>query len=327
MRVTVNNDEAAAAVPEIAERLARRRRRPSRSSATSTTTGICCSPSIPTCARRLAKYRINPGNVGGKRRDENFRTIVQHRARARQAGAHRRELGLARPGPAHADDGRRTRAAPAPLDARDVYIEAMLESALRSAAARRGDGTRPRPDHPLGEGLRRAGPRRRLSPARRALRLPAAPRPHRGRARHEGDRRQHGRALDPPRRGDRRHDPRLAHAATRTAIAPRRCCVAQQMLQSLGLRSFTPQVTACPGLRTHDVDLLPEDGRGHPDVSARSDARLARPASRRRGDARRGDGLRRERPRRVEARATSASRCPAPPRIRARRSTWTGSCR
>src|SRR5690606_41377397 len=31
----------------------------------------------PECARALAKYRINPGNVGAKRRDENFRTIVQ----------------------------------------------------------------------------------------------------------------------------------------------------------------------------------------------------------------------------------------------------------
>src|ERR1700674_5112383 len=76
VRVTVNTDAAAAAVPEIASRLA--------------DLGV----SVPLvgdfhynghlllarhaqCARMLAKYRINPGNVGGKRRDENFRAIVR----------------------------------------------------------------------------------------------------------------------------------------------------------------------------------------------------------------------------------------------------------
>src|SRR2546423_8048086 len=76
VRVTVNNEDAAAAVPEIVRRLA---------------DDGCDVPVIgdfhynghlllakyPDCARALAKYRINPGNVGGKRRDENFRTIVQ----------------------------------------------------------------------------------------------------------------------------------------------------------------------------------------------------------------------------------------------------------
>ena len=76
VRVTVNTDEAAAAVPEIVERLAK---------------SGCPVPVIgdfhynghllltkyPECARALAKYRINPGNVGAKRRDENFRTIVE----------------------------------------------------------------------------------------------------------------------------------------------------------------------------------------------------------------------------------------------------------
>src|SRR3981189_2585156 len=76
VRVTVNNDEAARAVPEIASRLA--------------DMGIAV-PVIgdfhynghlllaryPATARTLAKYRINPGNVGGKRRDENFRTIIR----------------------------------------------------------------------------------------------------------------------------------------------------------------------------------------------------------------------------------------------------------
>src|SRR3954468_3486830 len=68
VRVTVNNEEAGAAVPEIVRRLS---------------DAGCDVPIIgdfhynghllltksPECARALAKYRINPGNVGGKRRD------------------------------------------------------------------------------------------------------------------------------------------------------------------------------------------------------------------------------------------------------------------
>ena len=65
----------------------------------------------PEMARGLAKYRINPGNVGAKRHDENFQTIVRVAIEQRQAGADRRQLGLARPGAAHRADGRE-RAAP-----------------------------------------------------------------------------------------------------------------------------------------------------------------------------------------------------------------------
>src|SRR3954467_717124 len=76
VRVTVNNDGAAAAVPEIVQRVA--------------DAGVIVPivgdfhynghlllAKYPDCARTLPKYRINPGNVGGKRRDENFRTIVR----------------------------------------------------------------------------------------------------------------------------------------------------------------------------------------------------------------------------------------------------------
>src|SRR5437667_11456584 len=76
VRVTVNNDEAARALPEIASRLA--------------DMGVAVPligdfhynghlllAKYPAMAKSLAKYRINPGNVGGKRRDENFRTIIQ----------------------------------------------------------------------------------------------------------------------------------------------------------------------------------------------------------------------------------------------------------
>src|SRR6476620_4596921 len=75
VRVTVNNDEAARAVPEIASRL--------------TDMGVSVPligdfhynghlllTKYPATARTLDKYRINPGNVGGKRRDEHFRTII-----------------------------------------------------------------------------------------------------------------------------------------------------------------------------------------------------------------------------------------------------------
>ena len=106
VRITVNNDAAAAAVPVIRRKL--------------DDLGI----DVPLIgdfhynghqllvehpghgAAALAKYRINPGNVGTKRRDENFATIVRGRHRARQAGAHRRQLGLARPGSADRADGR-----------------------------------------------------------------------------------------------------------------------------------------------------------------------------------------------------------------------------
>ena len=76
VRVTVNNDEAAAAVPELRQRL---------DDAGLDVplvgdfhyNGHLLLARYPTAARALAKYRINPGNVGAKRRDDNFRTIVQ----------------------------------------------------------------------------------------------------------------------------------------------------------------------------------------------------------------------------------------------------------
>src|SRR5213083_2208735 len=76
VRVTVNTEAAAAAVPKIVE--------------TCEQFGVrvpiigdfhynghLLLKKFPACARALAKYRINPGNVGAKRRDENFRTIIE----------------------------------------------------------------------------------------------------------------------------------------------------------------------------------------------------------------------------------------------------------
>ena len=77
VRVTVNTDEAAAAVPEMVAQAPRASASTSRSSATSTTTATSCSWTIPEMAAALDKYRINPGNVGSKHHDVNFQTIVR----------------------------------------------------------------------------------------------------------------------------------------------------------------------------------------------------------------------------------------------------------
>lgn len=76
VRVTVNNDEAAQAVPEMVSRL--------HDLGVNVPivgdfhyNGHLLLTKYPACALALAKYRINPGNVGSKRRDENFRSIVE----------------------------------------------------------------------------------------------------------------------------------------------------------------------------------------------------------------------------------------------------------
>src|SRR5256714_1468274 len=132
VRVTVNNEAAAAAVPRIVEGLDR----------IGVTVpligdfhynGHLLLTKYPACARALAKYRINPGNVGGKRHDENFRAII--------------EVAIANDKPVRIgvnwgslDQDLLTEMMdanaklPEPLDARDVTMRAMVESALRSAA-------------------------------------------------------------------------------------------------------------------------------------------------------------------------------------------------
>src|SRR6185503_3426299 len=84
------------------------------------------------CARALAKYRINPGNVGSKRRDENFRSIVnvalEHDKPVR-IGVNWGSLDQDLLTTMMNENASRSE----PRDAKDVYIEAMIESALRSA--------------------------------------------------------------------------------------------------------------------------------------------------------------------------------------------------
>ena len=132
VRVTVNNDEAAQAVPEIVSRL--------RGDGYSTPivgdfhyNGHLLLTKYPKAAEALAKLRINPGNVGTKRRDENFTQIIkvaiEHDKPVRIGvnwGSLDQRL-LTELMDANALEE-------APKEAREVLLEAMVESALRSAA-------------------------------------------------------------------------------------------------------------------------------------------------------------------------------------------------
>jgi len=244
VRVTVNNEGAAAAVPEIAERV--------RDAGVIVPivgdfhyNGHLLLARYPDCAATLAKYRINPGNVGGKRRDENFRTIVSiaadHdkpvRIGVNWGSLDQDLLTTMMDENAHAAN---------PLGAKEVYIEAMLASALRSAELAEEVGLghdhiiisakvsgvqdlvevyrrlAARCDYPLHLGLTEAGMGTKGIVASTAgLSILLA----------EGIGDTIRVSLTPKPNGDRTEE----------------VLVAQQILQSLELRSFAPQVTACPG--------------------------------------------------------------------------------
>jgi (E)-4-hydroxy-3-methylbut-2-enyl-diphosphate synthase len=263
VRVTVNNDAAAAAVPEIVALLGR---------------WDCHVPIVgdfhynghllltryPATAAALAKYRINPGNVGAKRRDENFRTIVEaavEHGKPVRIGVNWGSLDQQLLTQMMDENASRAE----PLDAKAVMMEAMVESALRSAALAEETGLghdriilsakvsgvqdliavyralAARCDYPLHLGLTEAGMGAKGVVASTAglavllqdgigdtIRISLTPRPG----------------------GDRTEEVR----------------VGQQILQSLELRSFTPQVTACPGCgRTTSTffQQLAEDVQAH----------------------------------------------------------------
>ena len=106
VRITVDRDEAAKAVPHIRDRLAQMGQ-PVPLVGDFHYNGHTLLAGNPACAEALDKYRINPGNVGFKaKRDRQFSAIVELALEARQAGAHRRQLGQPRPGAADAPDGR-----------------------------------------------------------------------------------------------------------------------------------------------------------------------------------------------------------------------------
>ena len=245
VRVTVNNEDAAAAVPHIVEQLDKR--------------GIhvpiigdfhynghILLKKYPACAVALAKYRINPGNVGiGRKDDSNFRTMIEVAAENQKpvrigvnwGSLDQSLLKRMMDENSRSDD---------PKDAREVTMEAMVVSALNSAALAEKYGLRPdqiilsakvsgvqdlvdvyrslaaRCSYPLHLGLTEAGMGAKgivASSAGLSILL------------QEGIGDTIRVSLTPAPGGDRAEEVR----------------VAQQILQSLGIRSFTPQVTACPG--------------------------------------------------------------------------------
>jgi len=239
VRVTVNTDDAARAVPAIVAEV------DVPVIGDFHYNGHLLLTKYPACARALAKYRINPGNVGTKRRDDNFRTIIQVAIDERKPvrigvnwGSLDQQL-LTEMMDANA-------ALAEPRDARDVTMDAMVESAMRSAELAEQAGLphdriilsakvsgvqdlvavyrmlAERSDYPLHLGLTEAGMGTKgviASTAGLSILL------------QEGIGDTIRVSLTPRPGGDRTEEVQ----------------VAQQVLQSLGLRSFTPQVTACPG--------------------------------------------------------------------------------
>ncbi len=244
VRVTVNNEASAQAVPAVVDALVRMD--------VSVPiigdfhyNGHLLLTRYPECARALAKYRINPGNVGGKRRDENFKSIVEVALaydKPVRIGVNWGSLDQTLLTAMMDANARR----PSPRDTRLVVLEAMVESALQSAALAEATGLghdrivlsakvsgvqdlvdvyrmlAARCDFPLHLGLTEAGLGAKgiiASTAGLSILL------------QEGIGDTIRVSLTPEPGGDRSEEVR----------------VAQQILQSLGLRSFNPQVTACPG--------------------------------------------------------------------------------
>src|SRR6266480_4454979 len=126
VRVTVNTEEAARAVPDIVRQVE------VPVIGDFHYNGHLLLTKYPDCAAALAKYRINPGNVGSKHRDQNFRAIIEvalaHGKPVRIGvnwGSLDQQL-LTELMDANAKQAE-------PRDARDVTMDAMVESALRSA--------------------------------------------------------------------------------------------------------------------------------------------------------------------------------------------------
>jgi (E)-4-hydroxy-3-methylbut-2-enyl-diphosphate synthase len=245
VRVTVNTEEAAAAVPEIRQRL--------------DALG-CHAPLIgdfhfnghkllsnfPDCARALAKYRINPGNVGkGSRHDPQFAVMIERAidyGKPVRIGVNWGSLDQDLLSSLMDDNARSAN----PLDAAHMMREALVTSAIRSAQFAESLGLpgdriilackvsnvqdliavytelARRCDYPLHLGLTEAGMGSKgivASTAALAVLLQQG----------IGDTIRI--SLTPEPNGDR----------TREVV------VAQEILQTMGLRSFSPLVSACPG--------------------------------------------------------------------------------
>jgi (E)-4-hydroxy-3-methylbut-2-enyl-diphosphate synthase len=279
VRITVNNDEAAKAVPYILEGI--------RTKGWNTPligdfhyNGHLLLAKYPDCAEALAKYRINPGNCSiGRKDDDNFRTMIEVAVKHQKPvriGVNWGSLDQALLTKMMNDNSK----LPQPLEARDVMMEAMVVSALDNAAAAERYGLRrdqiilsakvsgvrdlidvytelaSRCDYALHLGLTEAGMGMKgvvastagLSPLLLAgigdtIRVSLTPTPG----------------------GDRSEEVRCG----------------QQILQSLGIRSFMPQVTSCPGcgrttstyfqelaerIQNYLVESMPEWKKAYPGV-------------------------------------------------------------
>ncbi len=279
VRITVNNDEAAKAVPYIVEGIAKK----------GWTTPIIGDfhynghqllTKYPECATALAKYRINPGNCSiGRKDDDNFRTMVEVAVKHQKPvriGVNWGSLDQALLTKMMDDNSKLAQ----PAEARDVMMEAMVVSALDNAAAAERYGLRRdqiilsakvsgvrdlidvygelarRCDYTLHLGLTEAGMGMKgivasaagLSPLLLAgigdtIRVSLTPTPG----------------------GDRSEEVRCG----------------QQILQSLSIRSFMPQVTSCPGcgrttstyfqelaerIQSYLVESMPEWKKQYPGV-------------------------------------------------------------
>jgi (E)-4-hydroxy-3-methylbut-2-enyl-diphosphate synthase len=245
VRVTVNNEAAAAAVAPIVEQLDKQGVRVP-IIGDFHYNGHILLKKFPECARALTKYRINPGNVSvGRKNDDNFRTMIEvavENQKPVRIGVNWGSLDQALLTRMMDENSRR----PEPKDAREVTMEAMVVSALNSAALAEKYGLRAdqiilsakvsgvqdlidvyrslaeRCAYPLHLGLTEAGMGAKgIVASSSAL----------GVLLQEGIGDTIRVSLTPAPGGDRSEEVR----------------VAQQILQSMGIRSFTPQVTACPG--------------------------------------------------------------------------------
>ena len=255
VRVTVNDEAAAQAVPEIVERLL--------DEGTSVPiigdfhyNGHLLLTKFPECAKALAKYRINPGNVGSKHRDSNFQKIVKVaieyatpvRIGVNWGSLDQRLLTELMDANAARSD---------PKDARVVLLDAMVESATRSAHLAEETGLRhdmivlsakisevpdlvevyrmlaSEDDYALHLGLTEAGMGVKGIVATTAGITPLLI---------DGIGDTIRVSLTPEPGGDRTEEVR----------------VARQILQSLKIRTFEPQVTACPGCGRTTSSLFQE---------------------------------------------------------------------
>ncbi|HEX3746121.1 MAG TPA: flavodoxin-dependent (E)-4-hydroxy-3-methylbut-2-enyl-diphosphate synthase [Bryobacteraceae bacterium] len=279
VRVTVNTEAAAAAVPKIVDTIAAFGV-PVPIIGDFHYNGHILLTKYPECARKLAKYRINPGNSDiGRKTDDNFRTMIEVAVENRKPvriGVNWGSLDSALLTRMMDENSR----LPEPKDAREVTLDAMVASALRSAEAAERHGLGHDQiilsakvsgvqdlidvyralaavcDYPLHLGLTEAGMGSKGIVASTAALSPVL---------QAGIGDTIRTSLTPLPNGDRTEE----------------VVVSQQILQSLGIRNFTPQVTACPGcgrttstffqemadqIQTYLRDEMPRWKESHPGV-------------------------------------------------------------